>query len=455
MIDSNWIASGCATIAALLSAFVWNELRAARTNTKEIDFQPLHEKFAQLAAHCERLERLAHEQSKLTRDEQQQHARNLREELGTTLTGTGDSLRRSVAELAGLQKQELQCFAGELRTLAQTIDQRFEATRLTVEQQLTHIREQNGTQLDAMRKTVDEKLEGTLEKRLGESFKLVSERLELVHRGLGEMHTLASGVGDLKRVLTNVKTRGTWGEFQLAALLEQVLTPEQYAANVATNPQSNDRVEFAVRLPGRDVDQSEVWLPIDAKFPIEAYQRLLDATERVDLAMIDDATKELERQIKLEAKSISTKYLAPPHTTDFGVMYLPTESLYAEVLRRPGLMEQLQRDFRVTVAGPTTLAAFLNSLQMGFRTLAIQQRSSEVWKVLGAAKTEFGRFGDLLEKAKNQIDAAAKTIDGVGVRTRAIERQLRTVEELPTAEAPPAWIAEAVPPPLLSVIERE
>jgi DNA recombination protein RmuC len=287
-----------------------------------------------------------------------------------------------------------------------------------------------------MQKVVDEKLQGTLEKRLGESFKQVSERLEQVHKGLGEMQSLANGVGDLKRVMTNVKSRGTWGEFQLSAILEQVLSPDQYEANVATKPGGSERVEFAIRLPGKDdADGAVVYLPIDAKFPSEDYQRLIDAQDAADPDGVATASKQLENAIKSCAKDISTKYLSPPHTTDFGIMFLPTEGLYAEVVRRAGLVEHCQRHCRVVVAGPTTLAAILNSLQMGFRTLAIQKRSSEVWKVLGAVKTEFGKFGDVIAKVKKKLQEAANTVDQAEPRTRVMTRELRNVEQLPADQA--------------------
>ena len=285
-----------------------------------------------------------------------------------------------------------------------------------------------------MRKTVDEKLHATLEHRLGESFKLVSDRLEAVHKGLGEMQTLAMGVGDLKRVLTNVKTRGTWGEVQLGALLEQLLTPDQYATNIATRPGSKEVVEFAIRLPGRQGDE-QVWLPIDSKFPIEDYERIVAAQDLADAAGMEEASKALEARIKLEAKSIRDKYIEPPHTTDFGILFLPTEGLYAEVLRRPGLSDWLQRECRVTIAGPTTLTALLNSLQMGFRTLAIEKRSSEVWLVLGAVKTEFGKFGEVLANAKKQLQTVANSIDSAETRSRQMERKLKEVEALPGPEA--------------------
>jgi DNA recombination protein RmuC len=283
-----------------------------------------------------------------------------------------------------------------------------------------------------MRATVDEKLQSTLEKRLGDSFRQVSERLEQVYKGLGEMRSLASGVGDLKRVLTNVKTRGTWGEIRLSHILEQILTPDQYDVNVATKMNSSDRVEFAIKLPGQGNDRNNVvWMPIDSKFPQEDYQRLLDAQEAADKEAADKSTRNLELRIKSEAKNIKDKYLDPPHTTDFGIMFLPVEGLYAEVLRRPGLSDNLQREHRIVVTGPTTLAALLNSLQMGFRTLAIEKRSSEVWELLGAVKTEFGKFGDVLAKTKKKLQEAGNTIDKAEVRTRAIERKLRKVQEIP------------------------
>jgi DNA recombination protein RmuC len=292
-----------------------------------------------------------------------------------------------------------------------------------------------------MRATVDEKLHATLEARLGESFRQVAERLEQVHRGLGEMQTLARDVGALNRVLTNVKTRGVFGEVQLAGLLEQVFTPEQYARNVATLPGSREVVEFAIRLPGQRADGAPLWLPIDAKFPREDYERLLEAHERADAAGVESAAKAIESRLRQEAKSIREKYVGPPHTTDFAILFLPTEGLYAEALRRPGLLEALQREHKVMLAGPTTLLATLNSLQMGFRTLALEQRSAEVWEVLGAVKTEFGRFGEVLAKTKKKLDEASHTIDAAEQRTRVMARQLRGVEALPEARA-----AELLPP---------
>ncbi|HMP11234.1 DNA recombination protein RmuC, partial [Hydrogenophaga sp.] len=293
----------------------------------------------------------------------------------------------------------------------------------------------NAAKLDEMRATVDEKLHATLEQRLGESFKQVAERLEQVHKGLGEMHSLAQGVGDLKHLLTNVKTRGMFGEAQLGALLEQVLSPEQYATQVATRPGSRNMVDFAIRLPGRGDDGAPCWLPVDAKFPNEDYERLLDAQQRADAEGAELAARALEQRIRLEAKSMAEKYLEPPHTTDFAILFLPTEGLYAEVLRRPGLMEVLQREHRVTLAGPTTLMAMLNSLQMGFRTLALEKRSSEVWQVLGAVKTEFGKFGEVLARVKNQTQTVLNTLDAAEVRSRAMGRALKAVEALPQDRA--------------------
>ena len=324
--------------------------------------------------------------------------------------------------------------AAALSKMAEQTDKKSDELKTVVEAKLTQIQTDNSAKLEEMRKTVDEKLQGTLEKRLGESFKMVSDRLEQVHKGLGEMQTLAVGVGDLKKVLTNVKTRGTWGEMQLGNLLEQILTPDQYEKNVATKAGSADRVEFAIKLPGRE-DGKPVWLPIDAKFPKEDYERLVEAAERADVEAVEQAAKQLETRIKAEAADIHKKYIDIPNTTDFGILFLPTEGLYAEVLRRTGVADSVQRDFRVVIAGPTTLAALLNSLQMGFRSLAIEKRSGEVWTVLGAVKTEFGKFGGVLEKVQKKLQEASNVIDDAVVRKKAMERNLRTVTELPVAEA--------------------
>jgi len=323
----------------------------------------------------------------------------------------------------------------QLRQVAEGSERKLGEVRLVVEQRLTALQDGNEKKLDQMRATVDEKLQTTLEARLGESFKQVAERLEQVHKGLGEMQTLAAGVGDLKHLLSNVKTRGIFGEAQLAGLLEQVFVVDQYAAQVATRPGSKNMVDFAIKLPGKSEQGQPLWLPIDAKFPNEDYERLLDAQGRADALGVEVAGRALESRIRLEARSIADKYIEPPHTTDFAILFLPTEGLYAEVLRRPGLMESLQRDHRITLAGPTTLLAMLSSLQMGFRTLALEKRSSEVWQVLGAVKTEFGKFGDVLAKVKSQTETVLKTIDGAETRSRAMGRALKKVEALPDLEA--------------------
>lgn len=400
----------------------------------EVQLIQLEARLVSLDAALERQEREIRGELARMRSESLEATRGDRAEQAQSLDLLGKTLAGQVGQLGSLQAQQFEAFGQNLTRLTQSFDARVEQLRLTVETRLTAIQADNSAKLEEMRKTVDEKLHATLEQRLGESFKLVSDRLEQVHRGLGEMQTLAAGVGDLKKVLTNVKTRGTWGEVQLAALLDQVLTAEQYASNVATRPGSNDRVEFAIRLPGREVGEP-VWLPIDAKFPSEDYQRLVEAQERADVVGVEAAGKALETRLKDEARTIREKYIQPPHTTDFAILYLPTEGLYAEALRRPGLAEALQRDQRVSLAGPTTLAAMLNSLQMGFRTLAIEQRSSEVWAVLGAVKTEFGKFGEALAHTRKKLQEASNTIDKAEVRTRAVTRKLKEVEALPAVAA--------------------
>lgn len=355
-----------------------------------------------------------------------QLTRELRQDIGDSARGTRQELQQTLAtfqqtlvqqsatatrmqdarlddfsqKIALFQKEVRDTLTTQLTNLSEMNARRIGEMNMTMEAKLAQLQQSNAVKLDEMRATVDEKLHATLEQRLGESFKQVAERLELVHKGLGEMQSLAAGVGDLKHLLTNVKTRGMFGEAQLGALLEQVFVPDQYAAQVATVPGSKNLVDFAIKLPGKGDEGAPCWLPIDAKFPNEDYERLLDAQQRADAVAAELAAKALEARIRLEAKSIGDKYLAPPHTTDFAILFLPTEGLYAEVLRRPGLMESLQRDLRVTLAGPTTLLAMLSSLQMGFRTLALEKRSSEVWQVLGAVKTEFNRFGDVLDKTK-------------------------------------------------------
>ena len=365
-----------------------------------------------------RVQTLMGEELKSVRETHSIEAQNARETLLTQLTQTTTQLVQ------------------QLQQLNETTERRMNHMRENVEQRLSSIETNNAKKLEEMRTTVDEKLHATLEKRLGESFKQVSDRLEQVHRGLGEMQNLAVGVGDLKRVLTNVKSRGTWGEMQLANLLENVFTPDRYAANVKTVPNSNEMVEFAIKLPGRgDALDDVVWLPIDAKFPKEQYERMQEAQDTADAAALDKARADLFRQIKLEAKTINEKYVAPPYTTDFAVMFLPTEGLYAEVAREAGLLDQLQREHRIVVAGPTTLTALLNSLHMGFRTLAMEKRASEVWQVLGAVKTEFGKFGDVLAKTKQKLDQAASEIGKAETRTRVMNRALSKVEQMENDQA--------------------
>ncbi len=361
--------------------------------------------------------------------------RELRDEMGRSASGTRQELLGSLAQFqqalsSGLQGSN-QSLAAQALAAREAQDQAMRRLSMAVEQRLTAIQHDNEKKLEQMRATVDEKLHATLEQRLGESFKQVAERLEQVHKGLGEMQNLARDVGSLNRVLTNVKTRGIFGEVQLAGLLEQVFTPEQYAANVATVPGSNERVEYAIRLPGQRDDGEPLWLPIDAKFPREDYERLLEAQERADAAGVEASGKAIEQRLRTEAKTIRDKYIAPPHTTDFAILFVPTEGLYAEALRRPGLVEAMQREHKVMLTGPTTLLATLTSLQMGFRTLVLQKRSAEVWEVLGAVKNEFGKFGDVLAKTKKKLDEASNTIGQAETRTRAMTRTLKNVEALP------------------------
>ena len=386
-----------------------------------------------LQAASERLERALREEQRGAREEQTRALSQFTQRTDQRLDGLRQALLDDARKTREEGTQTLQAFGGVLEqrlgALAVANEQRLTAMRATLEEKLAAIQHDNAARLEQMRATVDEKLQSTLEARLGQSFRQVSDQLEKVYKGLGEMQSLATGVGDLKRVLGNVKTRGIFGEVQLGMLLEQVLTPEQYASNFAPVPGGGDRVEFAIRLPGATSD-APVWLPIDAKFPREDYERLLDAQDRADAEGVAAAATALERRLRDEARAIRGKYIAPPHTTDFAILFLPTEGLYAEALRRPGLFEALQREHRVTVAGPTTLNALLNRLQMGFRTLAIQQRSGEVWQLLGAVKTEFGKFGGVLDKVKKKLDEASGQIDATGRRTRAIERKLREVESL-------------------------
>lgn len=363
-------------------------------------------------------------------------ARN-RSELATAFGDFGEGVGKRMGEIATLQSDRLESFARRLEGLTQSTEQRLDLLRTAIDQKLEQIQQESTAKLEQMRATVDEKLQGTLEKRLGESFAQVTERLQQVHQGLGEMRTLATGVGDLKKVLTNVKQRGGWGEVQLAALLEHTLAPVQYEANVATRPGSNERVEFAVKFPGRDEDaERPLWLPIDAKFPLEDYQRLVDALEEGNREAADTAGRELEKRVRQCAKDIQGKYLEPPHTTDFAILFLPVEGLYAEVLRRPGLTDSLQRDHRITVAGPTTLTAILSSFQMGFKTLAIQKRSSEVWKLLSAVKGDFEKFGVILDGVQKKLHEASSKMEDATRKTKTITRRLRDVESLPAGVTP-------------------
>lgn len=388
------------------------------------------------------------------REEARGAARSLREEVTQNISGLGETLAKSQDALrenlsntltnqGKLQQDQLTGFAKQLKELEASNAGSLEKVRVTLDDRVKELQKANESKLEEMRKTVDEKLQGTLEKRLGESFKLVSERLEAVQRGLGEMKNLAIGVGDLKRVLTNVKVRGTWAEVQLGAILEEFLAPGQFEKNVVTKMGSSELVEFAVRLPGRPDDpKSVVWLPIDSKFPQEDYLRLQEASEAGDADGVQRAADALARTLRTEARKIGEKYLDPPGTTDFGIMFLATEGLYAEALRQPGLISDLQHSFRIVVAGPTTLAAILSSFRMGFQTLAIEKRASEVWEVLGVVKTEFGKFGEVLSKVKRQLGMVGNTIEMAERRTRAMERKLRDVQQLPEAEAEDALSIE-------------
>jgi len=367
--------------------------------------------------------------------QQTDNAKILREELGGNFDRLGIRVSESLTETGRTQLERLDNVTAALATMTERSEKTQESLRMAMEGRLEAIRQDNAAKLDQMRQTVDEKLQGTLEQRLGASFKLVSDQLEQVFRGIGEMQTLATGVGDLKKVLSNVKMRGTWGEVSLGNLLDEVLTQDQYERNVEVRPGSNQTVEYAVKLPGNENSAEPVWLPIDAKFPHEDYERLVDASERGDVEAVEAASKAVEMRIHASAKAICDKYVHPPHSTDFGVLFLPTEGLFSEIIRRPGLVDSLQRECRIVVTGPTTLMALLNSLRMGFRTLAIQKRSSEVWQVLAAVKTEFGKYGEVLERVQQKLHEASTTIEKVSVRKRAIDRKLRGVEILPEMAA--------------------
>ena len=474
MMEIAWIAALGSLVGAIVGVLIMKTLGGRGSSADVVAEKSAEAVAAKLAERFNRIDSANERTERELRSEISGAGLSNRQELSQSVAQFGQSLGAQMTQIATVQNNQIDGFAQQLikltganearlNALQKAVDERLAGfaqdarngreesantlkrfgdalnaqlteVRATLEARLKDIETQNGVKLEEMRKTVDEKLHATLEQRLGESFKLVSDRLEQVHKGLGEMQTLALGVGDLKRVLTNVKTRGTWGEVQLGALLEQLLTPDQYATNIATVPKSAERVEFAIKLPGRGESgesNSQVWLPIDSKFPIEDYERIVAAQDAADAAGMEEASKALEARIKLEAKTIRDKYIEPPHTTDFAILFLPTEGLYAEVLRRPGLSDWLQRECRVTIAGPTTLTALLNSLQMGFRTLAIEKRASDVWLVLGAVKTEFSKFGEVLAKAKQQLQTVANSIDSAETRTRQMERKLKDVESLP------------------------
>ncbi len=442
MVDG-WLWLLLALALGNLLGLVWLVRKQTAQAQSQLALQELQQLRAAVQAGNERLEREF-------RREVTESGRAARQEASQTLATFQQTLTQQGAEATRTQNTQIDAFGQQLTLLQKTLSdtlthqlsnlsesnaRRMAEVRQTLEAQLALLQSSNAAKLDEMRATVDEKLQSTLEARLGESFKQVADRLEQVHKGLGEMQTLAQGVGDLKHLLTNVKTRGMYGEAQLASLLEQVFVPDQYAAQIATRPGSKNVVDFAIKLPGKSDQGEPLWLPIDSKFPNEDYARLLDAQGRADAAGADAAGKALEARIRLEARSIADKYIEPPYTTDFAILFLPTEGLYAEVLRRAGLMESLQRDHRITLAGPTTLLAMLSSLQMGFRTLALEKRSSEVWQVLGAVKTEFGKFGDVLARVKSQTETVLKTLDNAEVRSRAMGRALKKVEALPDAQA--------------------
>lgn len=419
----------CIIIVAILQILLLLK-KSGKLNTDDI-LSPISQSF-------ERIERFTSNELGKNREESSQQSRFTREELGGTVKAElltyAQTMRDSLKQISDEQTKHLSSFVEQIGNLNQSQTQQAEQLRNKIEEKLISLQKDNSEQLEKIRQTVDEKLQGTLEKRLSESFKLISERLESVHKGLGEMQVLASGVGDLKKVLTNVKTRGTWGEVQLGAMLEQVLTNDQYEANVSTKGNS-ERVEYAVKIPSKNNDQDIVWLPIDAKFPMESYSRLVEAQDNADVAGVESALKELELRIKQCANDISRKYISPPATTDFAILYLPTEGLFAEVTKRSNLVDIVQRDYRVVFAGPTTLWSILNSLQMGFRTLAIEKRSSEVWNTLAAVKTEWTKYGDALDKVKKKLEEASNSIDQAQVRTRAVGKKLKEVQELPSSQA--------------------
>lgn len=427
-----WISFAALAVAALnLILLVWLLWRGHEDASDDARAAPFERLERELRDELGRVAQAARaDLGELQRGLQAQHSERARH-LASQIDTLADRLGQTQQQVESSLRRSAEVLSERLQQLSDSQAQRQSELSQLLERRLHALQEGNERRLDQMRATVDEKLQATLEQRLGESFRQVAERLEQVHRGLGEMRNLARDVGSLNRVLTNVKTRGIFGEVQLAGLLEQVLTPEQYASNVETVPGSGARVEFAIRLPGRGEDGVPLWLPVDAKFPREDYERLLDAQERADPAGVEAAARAIEARLRLEARSIREKYVAAPHTTDFAILFVPTEGLYAEALRRPGLAESLQREHRITLAGPTTLLATLSSLQMGFRTLALEKRSAEVWQVLGAVKTEFQKFGDILARTRKKLAEASQSIESAEVRTRAMARQLREVEALP------------------------
>ncbi len=410
--------------------------------------EELEERLIKMDADLSRMDPLIRDEFGRSREENLRAAKENRAEQRLSLKSFEDSFMHHAKDFNSFQKEKFETLITQQERMKQDVEEKLKEIRDTVEGKLNSIREDNSRKLEEMRRTVDEKLQETVEKRFNESFKLISERLEEVHKGLGEMQSLASGVGDLKKVLTNVKTRGNLGEIQLGMILEQILSPEQYEQNAIVKEGSQERVEYVIKLPNHNDEEKSLLLPIDSKFPNEDYQRLIEAYERAtDLSPkeLETIAKQFEASIKKNAKNIREKYIRPPLTTDFAIMFVPTEGLYAEILRRTGLFECLQREFKITVVGPTNLVAFLSSLQMGFKTLAIEKRSSEVWEILGAVKTEFGRFGTILEKTKKKLQEATNVIDRAGVRSRAIERKLRAVQALPQEESV-AVLGEAIEP---------
>lgn len=433
-------------IGILLIINLYFTIAVIRKPSEESKYSELKTQIGYLGNEVGRIDKTTREEFSRNREEIGKSMKDNREELTSSLKSFQESFTNNVKEFNELQRQKFNDIQLKQQELNNTTESRLEKIRETIEGKLRTLQEDNAKKLDEMRATVDEKLQSTIEKRFSESFKMISERLEQVHKGLGEMQNLASGVGDLKKVLTNVKTRGTLGEIQLGTILEQILSPEQYVHNATVKPGSSERIEFAVKLPGRDSDDRPLLLPIDSKFPMEDYQRLMDAYDNmvnISPTEIETFSKQFENAVKKNAKDIRDKYINPPHTTDFAIMFVPTEGLYAEILRRAGLFDLLRRDFNITVIGPSNLVAFLSSLQMGFRTLAIEKRSSEVWELLGAVKTEFSNFGLILDKTKKKLQEATNVIDKAGVRSRAIARKLRDVQELP-AEQSVKLLGEAI-----------